>query len=172
MFKMGKKKDYTLLIIICLILFSIVGLLYFSKSEDEEQIEKNKYVILNDYSRFFTVNSCVYKYIQYLSNKNYDNLFKVLSKEYINDNNLNESNIYNYLPNLNGNYSFVSKKIYYEKKDDNYFKYYVYGYIEQDLIDSIGNKEYYYFLVDYDQMDNVFSITPINKIVFDEVENG
>ena len=46
-----------------------------------------------------------------------------------------ESNIYNYLPNLNGNYSFVSKKIYYEKKDDNYFKYYVYGYIEQDLID-------------------------------------
>lgn len=172
MFKMGKKKDYTLLIIICLILFSIVGLLYFSKSEDEEQIEKNKYVILNDYSRFFTVNSCVYKYIQYLSNKNYDNLFKVLSKEYINDNNINESNIYNYLPNLNGNYSFVSKKIYYEKKDDNYFKYYVYGYIEQDLIDSIGNKEYYYFLVDYDQMDNVFSITPINKIVFDEVENG
>ena len=37
---MEKKKDYTLLIIICLILFSIVGLLYFSKSEDEEQIEK------------------------------------------------------------------------------------------------------------------------------------
>ena len=169
---MEKKKDYTLLIIICLILFSLVGLLYFNKSEDEEQVEKTKYVILNDYSRFFTVNSCVYKYIQYLSNKNYDNLFKVLSKEYINDNNINESNIYNYLPNLNGNYSFVSKKIYYEKKDDNYFKYYVYGYIEQDLIDSIGNKEYYYFLVDYDQMDNVFSITPINKIVFDEVENG
>lgn len=169
---MEKKKDYTLLIIICLILFSIVGLLYFNKSEDEEQVEKTKYVILNDYSRFFTVNSCVYKYIQYLSNKNYDNLFKVLSKEYINDNNLNESNIYNYLPNLNGNYSFVSKKIYYEKKDDNYFKYYVYGYIEQDLIDSIGSKEYYYFLVNYDQKGNVFSITPIDKVAFDEVENG
>lgn len=171
---MVKKKDYTFLIIICVILFSILGLLYLENESDnvkEDEI-KVKYYLLNDYSRFFTVNSCIYKYFSYLSSKDIDSLLKILDYKYIEDNKIDKNNIFDYLPNIDSYYSFVSKKMYYQKINDNYFSYYVYGYAEEDINSGIGNKSYYYFKVDLDQENSTFSITPIDSNLFEEVSNG
>ena len=170
---MKKKDNHIILIIIVVILISILGIISFSDKDEEDVSNKNvNYNIVVDYSRFFTVNSCIYKYFSYLSSKNYDNLFKVLDSEYIEKNSLNEDNILDFLPDLDGNYTFVSKKMYYQKVNDDYYIYYVYGYAEEDTNDKIGDKSYYYFKVNFDQKNSIFSITPINSNIFEEVSNG
>ena len=50
--------------------------------------ESGKINLLSDYSRFFTVNSCIYKYISYLQSKYTDSLMKVIDVNYIINNNI------------------------------------------------------------------------------------
>ena len=64
----NKKSNYTLLIIISIILLSIVGIMYY---DEKEKIiinkEESKYLLLSDYSKFYTIDSCVNKYVDLLS---------------------------------------------------------------------------------------------------------
>lgn len=167
---MKKKDNSTTLMIISLILLVIVGLLYFL-DKDEEVLEKKEteYKLLNDYSRFFTIDSCVYKYITYVSNSKTEDILKVLDSDYVRDNNINSSNLYNYVGTLEGNYTFKTKKIYYEVLNNNYIRYYVYGYLIQDSLDSIGDKQDYYFIVNLDTKNQLFSISPYDGSIFKEV---
>ena len=169
---MKQKKDYTLLIIICILLLSIAVLLFLNNNDDNEIIlgEEPKYRLVDDYSRFFTVNSCVYKYITYLSSNKTDELVKILDEEYVSKNNINSSNIYNYVNRLNGNYSFKSKKIYYQVDDEKVIKYFVYGYLIEETIDGIGNKKDYYVIVNLDLENQLFSVTPYDGEMFKEVK--
>jgi len=161
---MKKKDNYVLLIIVVVILLSILGIINFSGKDNtkaENDYKNNiQYKLLNDYSRFFTVNSCVYKYITYLSSNKTEDLLKLLNSEYISTNNINSSNIYNFINKLNGNYSFKSMKIYYEEINKNYVRYYVYGYLIQESLDGIGEKEDYYVIVDMDLKNQLFNVTP------------
>ena len=164
-----------LMIFIFILLFAFSMLLYnsrFNNKKEEEVIEKNKVELLNDYSRFFTINSCIYRYITYLQSKNIDSVVKVLDEEFKANNNINNDNVFDKVENLNGNYSFVSKKIYYEELDEYNFKYYVYGYIVEDIMDDYGKKFDRYYIVNFDTNKNVFSITPYNETDFKEVTNG
>lgn len=168
------KKDYTLLIIICVILLAILGIMFFN-DDDKEIIDFNnepEYKLLNDYSRFFTVDSCVYKYISLLSMDNKDNLLNVIDDEYIENNNLTKNNIYQFIPKLDGIYSFKSKKIYYQKFNDDFIKYYVYGYLIQEEMDEIINKVDYYVIIKMDIKNNLFSVTPYDGNLFKEDKNG
>lgn len=171
--KMNKNRIILLVVFSLLVLFSFYIYNKFNKKEvDNKNETEQQYILLDDYSRFFTVNSCVYKYINYLQSKNSSNLLKVLDKNFIQLNNINENNLYDYLENINGNYSFVSKEIYYEKINDKYIKYYVYGYLIEDKIDEKGKKFDRYYVVTFDLENYLFSIIPYNGDIFKEVENG
>lgn len=171
--KVNKNRIILFIIFILLIFLSFYIYDYFNKEEVEEKKEDSvKYVLLNDYSRFFTVNSCVYKYISYLQNKDTNSLLEILDKDFKTKNSINSNNIYNYLENLEGNYSFTSKKIYYEKINKKYIKYYVYGHLSKDLMDEIGEKEDRYYIVTFDIENYLFSIIPYDGTIFMEDENG
>ena len=172
------KKDNKVILLIIFVLLVFAGLALYnyrnSNNSNEEVIKENEeYKLLNDYSRFFTVNSCVYKYIQYLQKEDFDSLFKVLDNDFVNNANISSNNIYNYLPNISdGIYNFVSKKIYYTKVNDSYITYYVYGYMVEELMDSVGVKEYYTYKVNLDTSNQTFSIAPYNGDLFEEELNG
>ena len=171
--RINRNRIILLIIFILLVFLSFYIYDYFNKKEvDNKNETEQQYILLDDYSRFFTVNSCVYKYINYLQSKDSDSLLKVLDKNFIKVNNINENNIYDYLEKLEGNYSFVSKKIYYEKIDDKYVKYYVYGHLVEDLMDEIGEKLDRYYVVTFDLENYLFSIIPYNGDIFKEEENG
>jgi len=166
-------KRYKLIIafiFLCLFCFLIYNL-RFNKKEEKVVKNESKINLLTDYSRFFTVNSCVYKYITYLQTNNVDSILKVLDTKYKESLNINENNVFEYVENLNGNYSFVTKKIYYEQIDDYNFRYYIYGYLIEDLIDGSGKKSDRYYIVLFDTNKNIFSIKPYNEIDFKEVTN-
>lgn len=166
---MEKKDNSTLLMIIALILLVIVGIINFL-GKDEEVVDNNEteYKLLHDYSRFFTIDSCIYKYITYVSNNKTEDILKVLDSDYVSNNNINSDNLYEYIDSLNGNYSFKTKKIYYEEVSNNYIKYYVYGYLIQESLDNIGDKQDYYVIVNLDTKNQLFSISPYDGSIFKE----
>lgn len=166
-----KKKDcYIVMIIISLMLISILGLLYFKDTDTDNSINKDiKYTLLNDYSRFFTVDSCVYKYISYLSSGDKASVIKILDNNYVKSNEITESNLYQFINRLEGNYTYKSKKIYFVKNDDSHITYYVDGYLLQEVIDESPIKTEQYFVVKMDLKNYLFSITPYNGEMFMEV---
>lgn len=160
------KKIWLISIFVLLILFSMY-LIYINK-EDKNVNEISfsvKYEIVKNYNDFYTVNSCVYRYLTYLQS-NPNALLKVLDDNYIKANNINENNIYNYLTKYEGNLSFSSKKMYEEKISSNIYKYYVYGYVEKDIMDSFPEKQEAYFIVKLDKKNNIFTIEPYDGKIF------
>ena len=172
-----KKGDYTL-IIICVIIVLITFLLIGFNDKKGTTInnsDSNKvsYYLLDDYSRFFTLESCIYKFIVYLQSKNVDSLLKLLDSEYVEKNSINSNNVLEFLGYLDGVNTFKAKKIYYENVDNNIVKYYVYGQIIEETIDtynSLGKDVYYIVYMDIRNM--TYSIEPLEKSIFSEVSNG
>lgn len=170
---MKKYKDYIIIIIILSLIFiSILVITSFNKEDNSIDTKKVTYKLENDYNNFFTVNGCITKYVEYLSKKNTTKLLQVLDKEYVKNNNINIDNIYSILPNLEeGMYSFTSKMMY--KDDGNTIvNYYVYGYLNKEIIDSVLNKEDNYYMVKLDKNNMVYSIKPITISEFNEAKNG
>lgn len=166
---MNKKENYVLLIIILVISVCILALLYLNDEDDEISLnEEIKYKLVDDYSAFFTVNSCIYKYITYLSSNKTDDLINVLDKEYVLSNNIDSNNIYNYVNKLSGNYSFKAKKMYYQISDEKIEKYFVYGYLIEETIDGVVSNQDYYLIVNLDTENQLFSIAPYNGQIFKE----
>ena len=171
---MKNKNNYTLLIIVCVILLSILGILYFDSDETESIVNNNetKYLLLDDYSRFYTVESIVYKYINLITSNNVSDLINVLDEDYVSNNNITSETVFNYVDKLEGIYSFKAKKIYYENKSKYIIKYYVYGTLNKEGMDEIIEKSDYYLVVNIDTKNNLFSITPYDGKIFKEVNNG
>lgn len=170
---MKKYKDYIIIIIILSLIFiSILVLTSFNKEDNSIDTKKVTYKLENDYNNFFTVNGCITKYVEYLSKKDTTNLLEVLDKEYVTANNINIDNIYSILPNLEeGMYSFNSKMMY-RDNGDTVVNYYVYGYLNKEIMDSVLNKEDNYYMVKLDKNNMVYSIKPITISEFNEVKNG
>lgn len=170
------KKNRLVLFIVFVGLFItslIIYNMYNNKELESNEVNNQKYILLSDYSRFFTVNSCINKYIVYLQSKDVDSLLKVLDKDYVGKNNINSNNIFNYLGSIDGNNSFVSKKIFYEEISDQYVKYYVYGYISKETIDNLNvEKTDKYYIVTFDLDNQLFSIMPYSGEVFLEDNDG
>lgn len=170
---MRKYKDYIIIIIILsliVISLTVLSSLNKDKQNDNNQILIN-YKVEEDYSKFFTVNSCIYKYIEYLTKKDTTNILKVLNEDYVKNNNINNSNLYNYLDNLNGIYTFSAKKMYKDDTDD-LVKYYVYGYLVKETINGSADKTEKYFILNLDENNLTFDIMPSDSKTFSEVENG
>lgn len=170
---MKKKDNYILLIIIICILVSVLGLLYLNKTEsNNDDKEETKYYLLNDYSRFFTINSCINKYVTSLQNNKYDNVLKLLDKNYVEENNISSDNVSNYVDNLDGNYNYITKKVFYTELSEKVINYYVNGYLVSDELDNISNDKIdKYYIVKFDLTNNLFSITPIDGNKYKEVSN-
>lgn len=168
--KQIKKSNVFLVIVLIVLIFVLIVI---NNKEDEQilDVQINKVMLLNNYNEFFTVNSSVFKYISYLQKKDYNNVLKILDVDYKNNNNINSNNILNYVENLEGNYSFSSKKIYYEIIDENFTKYYVFGYLSMDTIDGISEKLDRYYIVKFNTKEKIFSIIPSNEFDFMEVTN-
>ncbi len=169
---MKKHKDLIVIIIILSLIFiSIIVLSNIDKesNKNNNDVLKEEYILENDYSNFFSVNSCINKYYGYLNSRDTNSLLKILNSSYIENNNINSSNIYTVLGEYENIVTFTSKGMY---KTKNTNKYYVYGYLTEDLIDEIGNKMDAYFEVDIDFNNNIFSLMPITQSMYNEVKNG
>lgn len=185
------KKIVLLLIvtIVCIIL-AIVILKSESKFNDNYNISNSENNVISETNDlnikvvtnkklFYTINSCVYSYLdainknnpnyyEYDENGNYikvsdttkvkQRIYNLLSKEYLEKNNISLKDVYNYVSN-------IEKKVLFIPLQMNVFegvsvdKYAVHGYIMDMDYNFI---EYEDFIVNLDNINQTFSIEPIN----------
>lgn len=157
------------IIITVIVVAALYGMytLFFNKPKDETD-NKMDVVLVNDYNRFYTVSSCVTKYLNTLSSNNVENILTILDKNYKEKNKVTEDNIYNYIDKVDDVYNFSPRKMYYKKVNNYITKYYIYGTIEKSTIDSSSDKKDYYIIVYLDSQNMTFAIEPYDGKIFND----
>lgn len=156
--KIIENKNYIYIGIISVLVVVLILVINKTTKLDNDTTSKN--VVVNNPSNFFTIENCVNKFINVIYKKETDNIMTLLNDEYINDHGVNKENVYNYIPKLNGKTTFQAKKIY---KDDT--KYYVYGYLMEETIDSLNIMDNYYVIINISEK-NIFDISPYDGKIF------
>jgi len=176
-------KELKIMIIILLILICILSILRFSikqKNEENNNLiqnnNTNEYSVVNtvvesypdrsmvniesqdvqfveNRTDYFTVQEIVNKYLNILYSRNENELINILDKNYIENNNI--GNIQNY----ENSQQFVAKEIYY-RVDNNISTYFVYGTIEEQIMDEKMPEYEFNITVIVDYNTNAFSIIP------------
>lgn len=183
-----RKVIIAMIIILILFMITTGVLLYILKNgdvpEDEnvegdigEDINFNEATIepVTDNISFFSVQNCIQGYLNKINLKSssyYDDydkqvvtnneiatdIYNLLSKEYIDENSITTSNIFNYIDKVEENLIFVPLKMNYTFLQ-NITKYAVYGF----CIDWDNNYvKDLYFIVNVDEENKTYSITPLN----------
>jgi len=101
-------------------------------SYETEQITIKK---VDNPRMYFTVKSCVEKYIDYLSDKNFSIIYKLLDHEYIQKHSITEANVKDYVEEVYEMSSLEIDEMYVEKIDDNNEIYYINA-ILREIIDG------------------------------------
>lgn len=163
-------KDNSKLVAIILsisaVLVVVLSLIFNNKSTSSAEIK-----IVENYSDFYTVNSCLYRTITYISSQDKNTLLLILNNQYKKQNKIDEENVLTFFPKVESNSTFVSRKMYYQKLNSDLTKYYVYGYIQNDQfyedakIDNRDNEDVY-FIVYLDTNKKIFSVEPYSGEVF------
>lgn len=164
-------KDKSKLVAVILVIITILVLVinYFFKPN---QNKEETFVVTNA-SNFYTVNSCLYRTINYISLNDYESLFLLLPEEYKEKNNITKDSIKDIFPKVNAGSTFVSEKMYYVNLSKNLTKYFVKGNIEENKIydgEVLNKKEnnYNYFIVYLDSKNSIFSVEPYDGEIFNE----
>ena len=152
------------LIVIMAVLAGINQIFFKDKAKvKEDKVNPDEILLVDDYNRFYTVSSCVSKYLNYLATNNTEKLLVLLSNEYKTENNITESNIYTFIPKITGNRNFSPKKMYQQRLNQTIYKYYVYG---KDSLNTSSAKEDYYIIVILDESTMTFAIEPYDGSMF------
>ena len=166
-----KDKSKLTAIILAMLAILVVVISFVTKNVGENK--DNDILIVENASNFYTVNSCLYRLVTYISSQDKDSLLLVLSDDYKTKNAVTKDNVMNLFPNIDITSTFVSEKMYYSMLSENITKYYVKGYIESNQIydEEVlqnNNSESVYFIVYLDTEQNIFSIEPYDGKIFIE----
>ena len=128
-----------------------------------------KLSIVKDNSKFFTVSSCVSKYLNYVKAKDTASLIVLLDNKYVKDNDIYEDNVLNYVELVDDNQSFTARKMYSEQVGKSTYKYYVYGDISETFIDE--EPKYIkdlYLIVYLNENGMTYSVEPYDGEMFNK----
>ena len=165
--KEDRNKKILAIIIVIAVLFLGIYELFFNKDDVvEEKIDTETISVVTDNSRFYTVSSCVSKYINYLSVADTEKLLILLSNDYKNKNSVNSSNLYNYIGTINEVKTFNPIKMFQQRISKSIYKYYIKGYLQEETMNSASIKEDYYIIVILDERNMTFEIEPYDGSMF------
>ena len=163
-------KDKTNLVALILVIITAIVLITSYVFKDKKSDKEENINIVTNYSNFYTVDSCLNRFIIFLSSKSTDDIMSILNDEYIKKNDITKDNVLDLFDEVKEESSFVSKKMYYTRVNENIDKYYVYGSIEYNelQIDHSVNTESTdtYFIVYIDKHNQLYSIEPYFGDIF------
>lgn len=165
--KEERNKKIIAIVLVVAVLFLGIYKLFFDKDiYTEEKIDTETISVLKDNNRFFTVSSCVSKYVNYLSISDTENLLVLLNEEYKEKNSIDKNNLYSYIGTINGTSTFSPKKMFEQRVSQTVYKYYIYGYVNQEMMDEVTSRSDYYLIVFLDEKNMTFSIEPYDGSMF------
>lgn len=158
MIKMDSKTFRMLLLTFSCCLIIILSLFLVGDFK-KENLTKKDIEVVNNINMFYLVESCVNKYIQYLSVKDYGVIYEFLDDNYIDKNNITIDNIDQYIETLDESYSLSITNMYKHKNLDIY---YVQGNLMKETIyqtETEKNKKFK-TTIKLDRENSKFSIIP------------
>lgn len=176
---MKKKKTLILLILVMLIIILLLCILKVLKNKNEEEehiiLENPRLTTtldiykLENEKEFFTVEKCINKYFETLKESNTNGVYSLLNNKYIEQNNINASNVLQKVYKFKGGFEeFIVKNIYYrEVSYDTEYQYYIYGEI---LGENYSSSTPIYIIANLDYMNNSFNISFDGQIEVDKEE--
>ena len=163
-----EERNKKVLLIILVIGVVVLGIykLFFEKRTTSEIIDTETISIVSDPSDFYTVSSCVSKYLNYLSARDSDSLITLISEKYKKDNSITKENIYSFVKSLDGLYNFNPRKMFVQRLSQNTYKYFVYGLISRETMNLNSDEINYYIVVILDRENGTFAIEPYDGDMF------
>lgn len=157
---------------ICLFLINNNGKKEIEKSDKikNEEVSKMKLDELQSDSTYFTIKKCIETYVEKIKTEDREALLEILNSEYIQEKNITEADVLNYIDsNVKETSEVVIKKVLIKEKQEDKTKYYVYGEL-RNKEDEGKNRKEIYLSIDIDLKNIQFFITPniSDKEVFDE----
>lgn len=165
-------------IIVLVLIMLVVLLIHIKKinSVNEQNISMEKSdkdaikekMVVDSYDDFYSVMGAINKYLVYSEEKNNEAVYKLLDKNYIQENKITEKNIFEKIKNLDKT-ELLIKKMYYKEKneynDEYYVEAYIYEYNEKEYDNTYNGdikREYedLRLIVNLDKYNNTFSIIP------------
>lgn len=151
-------------VLIILILYTCIVLLFNRVKANKQEI-----TAVDNYSRFYTLANSANMYLSYLGLENSKNVYTLLSDDYIKENKITESNVITKLKDFETTSPSIRvTKMLEQNVSKNMKKYYIKG----NLID-ISEDEYnvlkdYYLIMEVDENNNTYQITPYDGKIFME----
>ncbi len=180
---MKKLKVVIILLVLLILIGGLVSLIVsvnktkVNQTQENQQVKQEKVEekkveskIVTNSAMYFTVESCVDRYVDCIQNMDKKSVYKLLDLAYIKDNNITQDNILEYTGTILKGCDFDVQKILLIKGDgEDLQQYYVYGLIRQNDGQKI-NRQKAYLTVNVDLQNMTFSIVPnvAYKEVFDE----
>jgi len=172
------KRKLLLIVFLLLLIIVLFIVTIGEKSLEKEVLKKAKedeIRLVTNASRFYTVSSCIDKYLTYLGDHDEEKLLAVLSSNYINKKEITEENILEKIESVpSGSYTYEARKMYQEKILNEITKYYVLGnMVKNELleINAQTEKKVAYYIVILDESTLSFSIEPYDGQLFKQETN-
>lgn len=165
----GKKFGVFIVILLIAILCILIIILNNTKNNQLKELQQSTTNIeenikpkqkVKDVNWFYTVNTCVDRYLTYLSEKNTDSLMKVLDKNYISYEGITEQNLWNKIESPEFLQILSVQAMYEGEMKGNIKTYYVSGTVRDDIMDMQTEEKPFYVTVKLDTVNQTFSIMP------------
>jgi len=160
------KKTFAIILVIAVLFLGIYKIFFDKGKNIDEVIDTQTISVVEDNSRFFTVSSCVAKYLNNLYAKDTEKLLLLLSNNYKKSNSIDENNLYDYIGTLQGNTTFSPKKMFVQRMSKSIYKYYVYGYTSVEIMDTMPERKDYYLIVVLNEKEMTFEVEPYSGDLF------
>lgn len=157
-----KQKNIIEIIIAVVILILFIGYrIYenYTKAKNEMILSQQKTIVTDD-SRFFTVISCINKYLNTVQNGNPNDILLILNEEYKEANGINNNNYQKFIPSLDKTklYEYEGNEMYQKRISKNVIEYYVYGNIKESNMDDDPVRTKYNLTVILYENEFIYSI--------------
>lgn len=155
-----------IIIAIIIIILIIIIISILNNKTDEKDISHDIQQSTMELSRvkerndFFTVKTCVDRYVTYLTTKETDILYGYLDKQYVKENNITKNNVLNHIKTYNSYFKFKAKEMYFTQISSSLSQYFIYGELTEETDEEIGKKMDFYISIKIDKNNNTFSVIP------------
>ena len=181
-----KKCIIAIITVIIIIIVALIILMQFDIEKDENKMHQvtneeyeeflsnlqlNTVNIVKDRDTFFTVASCVDKYLINIYNENAQNIYELIDQTYIDKFSISQSNVLNKVDNYSELQIFSPKKMYELNENETFSVYYVYGKIRDDAMEEIMPESDFYVTVKLDKVNRTFSIMPEGYMFSNKLNN-
>ena len=139
------------LLIVLLLLITVLTIWIFNISNKKEEnnniniIEENntiaQYQKVTNPHMYFTVKSCVEKYLYYVQQKDADSITKILDYQYIKDFNISKENVFNHVEEILNPVVVTIEEMYVLEKNENEHEYYLRGILQEEQMDGLSQEK-------------------------------